>query len=226
LAQRPDQFDGSTWLLLLNYDSMSRSLPTQAFFSDSFRSKGSRATAAFKEQAVKGAEKVGSLARTAEEWGLVEQTLGHWVKAVKAGELDGPGPSGSPRSGWRLAKRASAAIRLGGTWVPGSMMPRPPTVSMRCKASTSAGALTLRVRHVAHGPLPQTRLHARTHPVDDALRHRDAGHGGRIRQERADKTRRRPLQHIAQAVAVPPLGAIHARASSTRGKSRASSSVD
>ncbi len=40
-------------------------------------------TAEFKEQAVKQADEVGSIARTAEELGLVEQTLRNWVKAGK-----------------------------------------------------------------------------------------------------------------------------------------------
>ena len=38
-------------------------------------------TAEFKEQAVKRADEVGSIARAAEELGLVEQTLRNWVKA-------------------------------------------------------------------------------------------------------------------------------------------------
>lgn len=36
-------------------------------------------TAEFKEQAVKRADEVGSIARAAEELGLVEQTLRNWV---------------------------------------------------------------------------------------------------------------------------------------------------
>ena len=48
-------------------------------------------TAEFKEQAVKRADKVGSIARVAEELGLVEQTLRNWVKASAAGKLTAPG---------------------------------------------------------------------------------------------------------------------------------------
>jgi len=48
-------------------------------------------TAEFKEQAVKRADEVGSIARTAEELGLVEQTLRNWVKAAKAGKLNPAG---------------------------------------------------------------------------------------------------------------------------------------
>lgn len=43
-------------------------------------------TAEFKMQAVKRAGEVGSIARVAEELGLVEQTLRNWVKAAKAGK--------------------------------------------------------------------------------------------------------------------------------------------
>lgn len=48
-------------------------------------------TAEFKEQAVKRADEVGSIARVAEELGLVEQTLRNWVKAAKAGKLNPAG---------------------------------------------------------------------------------------------------------------------------------------
>ena len=48
-------------------------------------------TAEFKEQAVKRADEVGSVARAAEELGLVEQTLRNWVKAAKAGKLNASG---------------------------------------------------------------------------------------------------------------------------------------
>ena len=48
-------------------------------------------TAEFKEQAVKRADEVGSIARTAEELGLVEQTLRNWVKAAEQGKLNPPG---------------------------------------------------------------------------------------------------------------------------------------
>lgn len=44
-------------------------------------------TAEFKEQAIKRADEVGSIARVAEELGLVEQTLRNWVKASAAGKL-------------------------------------------------------------------------------------------------------------------------------------------
>ena len=61
-----------------------------------------------------------------------------------------------------LAKRASAAMRLGGTWLPGSLMPRLRTLSMRNKASTSAGALTrtgpLRSRSSQDWRLPSAGL--------------------------------------------------------------------
>lgn len=45
-------------------------------------------TAELKEQAVKRTNEVGSIARVAEELGLVEQTLRNWVKAAKAGKLN------------------------------------------------------------------------------------------------------------------------------------------
>lgn len=45
-------------------------------------------TAKLKEQSVKRADEVGSIARTAEELGLVEQRLRNWVKAAKAGKLN------------------------------------------------------------------------------------------------------------------------------------------
>lgn len=48
-------------------------------------------TAEFKEQAVKRAYEVGSIARTAEELGPFEQTLCNWVKAAKAGKLNPAG---------------------------------------------------------------------------------------------------------------------------------------
>lgn len=47
--------------------------------------------AEFKEQAVKRADEVGSIARAAEEQGLVEQTLRNCVKAAKAGKLNPAG---------------------------------------------------------------------------------------------------------------------------------------
>jgi transposase len=48
-------------------------------------------TAEFKELAVKRVKDGQAIGATAQELGLVEQTLRNWVKAAAAGKLNGPG---------------------------------------------------------------------------------------------------------------------------------------
>lgn len=67
-------------------------------------------TAEFKEQAVKRADEVGSIARAAE--GLVEQTLRNWVKAAKAGKLNPAGAKQITAEQIELSRLRAQVARL------------------------------------------------------------------------------------------------------------------
>lgn len=69
-------------------------------------------TAEFKEQAVKRAGEVGSIARVAEELGLVEQTLRNWVKASKAGKLNPAGAKQITAEQMELSRLRAQVARL------------------------------------------------------------------------------------------------------------------
>ena len=69
-------------------------------------------TAEFKEQAVRRAAEVGSIARTAEELGLVEQTLRNWVKAAKAGKLNPAGAKQITAEQMELSRLRAQVARL------------------------------------------------------------------------------------------------------------------
>jgi len=69
-------------------------------------------TAEFKEQAVKRADEVGSIARVAEELGLVEQTLRNWVKAAKAGKLNPAGARQITAEQMELSRLRAQVARL------------------------------------------------------------------------------------------------------------------
>lgn len=69
-------------------------------------------TAEFKEQAVKRADEVGSIARAAEELGLVEQTLRNWVKAAKAGKLSPAGAKQITVEQMELSRLRAQVARL------------------------------------------------------------------------------------------------------------------
>ena len=66
----------------------------------------------FKEQAVKRADEVGSIARVAEELGLVEQTLRNWVKAAKAGKLNPAGARQITAEQMELSRLRAQVARL------------------------------------------------------------------------------------------------------------------
>ena len=69
-------------------------------------------TAEFKEQAVKRADEAGSIARVAEELGLVEQTLRNWVKAAKAGKLNPAGAKQITAEQMELSRLRAQVARL------------------------------------------------------------------------------------------------------------------
>lgn len=69
-------------------------------------------TAEFKEQAVKRADEVSSIARVAEELGLVEQTLRNWVKAAKAGKLNPGGAKQITAEQMELSRLRAQVARL------------------------------------------------------------------------------------------------------------------
>ena len=69
-------------------------------------------TAEFNEQAVKRADEVGSIARVAEELGLVEQTLRNWVKAAKAGKLNPGGAKQITAEQMELSRLRAQVARL------------------------------------------------------------------------------------------------------------------
>ncbi|MCC4114749.1 IS3 family transposase [Aromatoleum toluclasticum] len=69
-------------------------------------------TAEFKEQAVKRADEVGSIARAAEELGLVEQTLRNCVKAAKAGKLNPAGAKQITAEQMELSRLRAQVARL------------------------------------------------------------------------------------------------------------------
>ncbi|MBR0568971.1 IS3 family transposase [Azoarcus sp. L1K30] len=69
-------------------------------------------TAEFKEQAVKRADEVGSIARAAEELGLVEQTLRNWVKAAKEGKLNPAGAKQITAEQMELSRLRAQVARL------------------------------------------------------------------------------------------------------------------
>jgi transposase len=69
-------------------------------------------TAEFKEQAVKRADEVGSVARAAEELGLVEQTLRNWVKAAKAGKRNASGAHPITAEPMELSRLRARVARL------------------------------------------------------------------------------------------------------------------
>ena len=69
-------------------------------------------TAEFKEQAVKRTDEVGSIARVAEELGLVEQTLRNWVKAFDVGTLNGAGAVKVTPEGMELSRLRAENVRL------------------------------------------------------------------------------------------------------------------
>jgi len=56
-----------------------KSIPEQEYTTD------------FNEQAIRCVDDVGSIARVAEELGLVDQMLRNWAKAAKAGQLNPAG---------------------------------------------------------------------------------------------------------------------------------------
>ena len=66
----------------------------------------------FKEQAVRRANEVGSIARVAEELGLVEQTLRNWVKAAKAGKLNPAGARQITAEQMELSRLRAQVARL------------------------------------------------------------------------------------------------------------------
>lgn len=69
-------------------------------------------TAEFKGQAVERADEVGSIARAAEELGLVEQTLRNWVKAAKAGKLNPSGAKQITAEQMELSRLRARVARL------------------------------------------------------------------------------------------------------------------
>ncbi|TCO80458.1 transposase [Plasticicumulans lactativorans] len=69
-------------------------------------------TTEFKEQAVKRADEVGSIARVAEELGLVEQTLRNGVKAAKAGKLSLAGAKQITAEQMELSRLRAQVARL------------------------------------------------------------------------------------------------------------------
>ncbi|MCK2097769.1 IS3 family transposase [Thauera aromatica] len=69
-------------------------------------------TAEFKEQAVRRADEVGSIARAAEELGLIEQTLRNWVKAAKAGKLNPAGAKQITAEQMELSRLRAQVARL------------------------------------------------------------------------------------------------------------------
>lgn len=69
-------------------------------------------TAEFKEQAVKRADEVGSIARVAAELSLVEQTLRNWVKAAKAGKLNPAGVKQITAEQMELSRLRARVARL------------------------------------------------------------------------------------------------------------------
>lgn len=69
-------------------------------------------TAEFKEQAAKRADEIGSIARAAEELGLVEQTRRNWVKAAKAGKLNPAGAKQITAEQMELSQLRAQVARL------------------------------------------------------------------------------------------------------------------
>ncbi len=70
---------------------------------------------------------------------IVRTRFGLWANATSVARRRASGTRATVDTLTVRAKRASAAMRLGGMWVRGSLMPRPRTVSIRCNAGTSAG---------------------------------------------------------------------------------------